>query len=147
MAEKVVEDPLKWLGWALSAILGLFAVITQLRKAKVDESALVLGKWKELVETHEAAISRINDEFGRYREQANSELDRLKRAYDDLERKFAEYRAETDEKLRTKDEQITGLLRAIAQNSKSAAHMLTRPADAAVSKTKRPGENDSEKGP
>lgn len=52
-------------GWVFTAALGVFTLVTQMRKGKVDESAMVLGEWKKLFEAHkervEALAQRVTD--------------------------------------------------------------------------------------
>lgn len=89
-------------GWAIALILGLFTLVTQLRKSKVDESALILGKWQELVATHERQLTSMRVEVDDLRSRLNA-----------AERRIIELETEN-----------AGLKRAIAQNSRSAAVFL-----------------------
>lgn len=109
----------------LVGLLGvLFGWLTSRRKSHVDESALILGKWKELVDTHEGAIKRLTDEFASYRATAREEVEALRKRLKEVEEEFASYRKSTDEHLRKKDDEIRGLKRAIGQNSRSTAFRL-----------------------
>jgi hypothetical protein len=119
-------DAQMWGGWGVAIILGLFTLFTQLRKGKVDESALVLGKWKELVETHEAAIAALRGEFAAYKKEASEELEALRKRLRDVEKEFADYKRAASEQILCRDREIEGLKRAIAQNSKSAAYQIGR---------------------
>lgn len=101
------------LGWATAVVGPIFVFLTTRRKTDVDESAVILGKWKELVEAHETAIKRLTEDFARERTRWQSENDRLQHRVTELE----------TENARLKDD-ITGLKRAIAQNSQSAAFQL-----------------------
>ena len=80
-------------GWVVAILIALFTFIAQWRRGGVDETAVVLGKWKELVETHESQITslrqRINEledkvteleERGRQRESSIHELQSENRA-------------------------------------------------------------------
>lgn len=75
-------------GWVVAILIALFTFIAQWRRGGVDETAVVLGKWKELVEAHESQITslrtRINEleakvrdleEHGRDREARIDELE------------------------------------------------------------------------
>lgn len=91
--------------------LGMY--ITSRRKTDVDESAMILGKWKELVEAHEKAIQAVREEFAVYRKSALEEIADLRTRLVAAEREIIELKAEN-----------AGLKRSIAQNSQSAAHMF-----------------------
>ena len=115
-----------WLGWVIAGATALFTIIAQWRKSKVDESALVLGKWKELVEAHESAIKRLNEDAERDRKRAADEAHVLRRRISELELQVRELREENE-----------GLKRTIIQNSKSTAQMLSRPEATATSQALR----------
>lgn len=108
------------LGWVAAFVAPLLVWLASRRKSDIDESAMILGKWKELVEAHEAAIKRLTEEFARERTRWQGENDRLQKRVDELE---AEGRAK-DVKIKGLEDEVTGLKRAIAQNSQSAAFHL-----------------------
>lgn len=110
----------KFGGWIVAVMTALAAIWGQKRKADVDESALVLGKWKELVERHEADIKAVREEFAGYKRDAMAELTAVRERLAGAERRIAE-----------QDEQIAGLKReneqlkrTIAQNARSTATLL-----------------------
>lgn len=61
-------------GWAVAIIIALFTFIAQMRKGGTDETAMVLAKWKELVEAHESQINGMR-----------AELDNMRRRIHELE--------------------------------------------------------------
>lgn len=147
-------NPLVAFGGFLVGVLG--AVLTWLAarsRAQVDESALVLGKWKELVETHEKAIASLREEFATYRRSANDEIEALRKRLREVEDAFATYRKDADKRVRERDSEIAGLKRQISQISQSTAVQLTRrvpkktPEDQeAIEKLDRAGDNSIPKG-
>lgn len=122
-----------WLGWVIAAATALFTIIAQWRKSRVDESALVLGKWKELVEAHESAIRRLNEDAERDRKRAAEEAHALRRRIAELE----EQGKEKDGRIKALETELEGLKRTIIQNSKSTAQVLARPDTIATSKAVR----------
>lgn len=63
-------------GWAVAIVIGLFTFIAQMRRGGVEETAVVLGKWKELVEAHEKQIEGLNGEISRLKQRV-AELEEL----------------------------------------------------------------------
>lgn len=104
-----------WGGWAASGLIALGAWWNARRKTDVDESALVLGKWKELVEQHQSSIAAIRDEFATYKQTAIAELKDMRDRLSLAEGRIRELETEN-----------AGLKRMIAQNSQSTAHMIQR---------------------
>lgn len=103
-------------GW-IAAIIGPITVwLATNRKTDVDESAVILGKWKELVEAHEKAIASVREEFSTYRASAIQEIADLRKRLVAAENEIAELKTEN-----------AGLKRAIAQNSQSTALFLGQP--------------------
>lgn len=101
------------LGWAAAVLGPLLMWIASRRKADIDESALILQKWKEIVDAHESAIKRLTEDFERERKRWSDENAALRHRVTEVE---TENRALRDE--------VAGLKRAIAQNSKSTAYQL-----------------------
>jgi len=100
-------------GWAAAGVGPYLTWRLNSRKADVDESALILGKWKELVEAHEKAIAAVREEFSAYRATALTEITDLRSRLTAAERRITELETEN-----------AGLKRSIAQNSQSTAHLL-----------------------
>lgn len=129
-----------WLvaGGLLTAFVGaFFGWLASQRKTDVDESAVILAKWKELVERHEAQIERLNKsfddyrdratkEFAAYREVAEREAQALRERLSSAEKRIVEL--ETDRTAMR--EENAQLKRIIAQNSQSNAVYLGPPRDA-----------------
>lgn len=100
-------------GWVVAIVAPLLVFLATNRKTDVDESAMILGKWKELVEAHEKAIAAVREEFATYRKSALEEIADLRTRLSAAERRIGELETEN-----------AGLKRAIAQNSQSTAHLL-----------------------
>lgn len=110
---------------AVVAVVGtLFGWFTNRQRANVDESALVLGKWKELVETHQTEIKSIKDEFAAYRKHAEEELSAVRQRLLDVEKDFSDYRRSSEKRMQELENENLGLRRMIAQNSKSVAYRI-----------------------
>lgn len=104
-----------WIGVLIAFLTVAGTILYNSRKVKVDESAMVLGKWKELVEAHQSQIGSMAEEIKGLRTRVR-----------ELEEAFAAYKIDAAEKLAAKDAEIAGLKRAIAQNSQSTAYQLGR---------------------
>lgn len=50
-------------GWIVAILIAMFTFIAQMRKGGADETAVVLTKWKELVEAHEGQIEGMKEEL------------------------------------------------------------------------------------
>ncbi|WP_312487147.1 hypothetical protein [Sphingomonas sp.] len=103
-------------GWVVALVGPFLVYLATRRKTDVDESAMILGKWKELVEAHEKAIAAVREEFAVYRKSALDEIADLRTRLVAAERELIELKAEN-----------AGLKRSIAQNSQSTAHMFRQP--------------------
>lgn len=97
----------------LALLVALVSAVVQWRKGSVDESALVLGKWKELVDAHQSQIEILN-----------SEIKSLRQRLTDAEKEFADYRRATDKRIQELVDENAGLRRAIIQNSRSGATLI-----------------------
>lgn len=104
-----------WSGYVVAFLTLAFAYIRDRRKGDVDESTLILGKWKELVEQHQSDIKMLKDEFAVYKQTAIAEIADLRTRLIHAEKRITELEAEN-----------AGLKRAIAQNSQSSAFLLTQ---------------------
>lgn len=132
MARPVIPDsPAAYAGYVVAIVTVLVAWLRDRRKGDIDESALVLGKWKELVDQHQAAIKDIREEFAEYKRTAIAEIADLRERLRIAEGRITELEAEN-----------AGLKRAIAQNSQSTAYQLTRrsPEPVAEDGLRRPDE-------
>lgn len=120
-------------GSLLAALLTIvFTALANRRKSEIDESTLVLGKWKELVEAHESRLKRMNEDFEAYRINSREEREALKARVAELEHKVKSLEdghaaaiRDRDEQIRARDEEIAGLKAAIRANSRSTAVLLT----------------------
>lgn len=54
-------------GWLVAIVIAMLTFVAQWRKGGADETAVVLTKWKELVETHERQITVLKDEISSLR--------------------------------------------------------------------------------
>lgn len=148
-----LELPAGWPGYLFGLAMLLFPFLVSWRKGKVDESAVILGKWKELVSAHEEQIRRLYDDFKSYRESAAREIDDLRNRVRAAEKRILELEQIVIEK----DRHISGLERHIAQLSQSTALHLSkrRPLDQpgapseedaeAIEKLERAGDNSTGK--
>lgn len=91
-------------GWIVAIITIVSTFVYNNRKVQVDESALVLGQWRALVENHQGQIAVMAKEITDLRERLGK----------------AEMR------IRDLEDENAGLKRAIAQNSQSAVYNLTK---------------------
>lgn len=103
----------QWGGWVIGVLTLAVTFLANRRKGQIDESALVLGKWKELVDQHQLAIKDIREEFADYKRTAMAEIAELRERLGKAEHRIVELELEN-----------AGLKRAIAQNSQSTAQML-----------------------
>lgn len=115
-----------WGGYLIGILTVIVAVIRDQRKSDIDESTLILGKWKELVDQHQTDIKALKEEFATYKRASTEEFAAYKQTA------IAEI-ADLRVRLNTAEKRIgeletenTGLKRAIAQNSQSTAFQLQR---------------------
>ena len=111
------ELPPGWPGYLFGLAMLLFPFLVNWKKGKVDESAMILGRWKDMVDQHAEDIKELRDELRNER----AENARLRSSLADAHEEIG----------RLKDE-VVGLKRMIAQNSQSTAQMLGDPAAAAI---------------
>ena len=98
-------------GWVLALLVALVSGIVQWRKGSVDETAMVLGKWKELVDAHQTQIEVLNNQIAAQALELKDVRERLVKA---------------EQRIRELEEENAGLKRAVIQNSQSAALRLGR---------------------
>ena len=108
----------QWGGW----VVGLFTVgatiVQNRRKSDVDESALVLKAWKELMDTTERRVSSLV-----------AEVESLQKRLAVAEARISEMQGERSAylaRIEGLETENRGLKASIAQNSKSAAFLLER---------------------
>jgi peptidoglycan hydrolase CwlO-like protein len=97
-------------GWAVAILIALFTFVVQWRKGGADETAVVLTKWKELVEAHQKQIEGLANEMGKMRsrideledtvETQRAEITRLNQELDGERRQSAQQSASFREQLR-----------------------------------------------
>lgn len=111
-----------WLGWAffLLAIAGYFL---NRKKGRIEESAMLLGKWRELFDAHTARI----EEYERKIEGYEKRIEANTREIADLRDRLGAAETRILELERTvidKDRTIAGLERQLAQVTQSTAAEL-----------------------
>ncbi len=127
MSMFVPQTPAGWAGWILALVVAVLAWVQNKRKTDVDESAIILTKWKEMVEAHERRVSILTSEVDGLR-------DRLVKAEARI--------TDLEEIGRAKDRTIAGLEATIRQNSQSTAFQLKRATDRAGVSDERQDAND-----
>ncbi len=115
-----------WLGYATTALVGLGAYLQSRRKGDIDESAIVLGKWKELVEQHQSDIKVLKEEFATYKTSSTAEFAAYKAATVAETADLRERLIAAEKRITELETENAGLKRAIAQNSQSTAYQLGR---------------------
>lgn len=123
MSGSQLQLPPGWPGYLVAVLTVVVTFLVNWRKGKVDESAVVLGKWKELVDAHEGQIRRLNEEFEAHRQEARTEISRLGDRIAHLERENSQLR----QKVAQMEDENAGLKRMIAQNSQSTGYLLSNP--------------------
>lgn len=116
----VPENPFSLLGYAIAALTILVSWLTNRRKSDVDESALVLAKWKELVEQHERTLATLNSDINSLRLR----LDTAERTISELQEQSRKERARIAEL----EEENKGLKANFRQTSQSSLRVLSRAA-------------------
>lgn len=96
-------------GWAVAIIIALFTFMAQWRKGGAEETAVVLTKWKELVDAHEKQISGLR-----------KEIDIMRQRIHELEIVVEEQRKEITQLTQT----LEGERRQAAQQAKSFRRQL-----------------------
>ena len=139
-------------GWLVGFMAVVGTIIYNSRKVQIDESTLVLGQWKNLVDTHQVEIRQLKEEFGIYKRDAMQEIASLRKRLGEVEQAFANYKLEAAQHIADRDLEIAGLKRAIAQNSQSTAYHFRRSAGQgaedtdAVQRLDQAGDNSIPKG-
>jgi len=96
-------------GWIGTLGFGGLAAWLNFHKVKVDETAMILAKWREMTDSHAAALVRVEE--------------RLTRAQETIDTLRTQVFALQDEVLHLKSENA-GLVRQIAQVSQSTITVL-----------------------
>jgi chromosome segregation ATPase len=111
-------------------IVGFFGVLfgwhSSRRKADVDESAVVLRAWKELLDGHKTELKALKAEFAEYKKTAQAEFDRYKLSTQAEIAGLRERIVSLEGDLAHSREENIGLKAAIRQNSASTAYQLER---------------------
>ena len=112
------------LGIIISAVL---VWLSTSKKTGVDESGIVFAQWKTLMESHKEDMRILKAEFNDYKSAAekqsearNREIDTLRARLSSVEDKFADFRRESDDRIRALDEENQGLRKEIAKVGKAA---------------------------
>lgn len=105
----IPQSPAGWFGYLLALATFIGAVLRDRRKADVDESAIVLGEWKKLIEAHQSQIKSLTDEVSALRGRLSQAEERIAA----LEEENRRLRIEND-----------GLIRQQAQRSQSEVTVL-----------------------
>lgn len=113
-------------------VTGLFAWLVQKSKGGTDTELAVLAQWEKLTKGWAERLSAVEKDFSEYRTKMSKEIEELRRDHAaELEKIRRDHSAEIDE-MRTKHrtemrklrEQNDGLLKMIAQNSRSTAQLM-----------------------
>ncbi len=113
-------SPASLVGYAIAILTVVGTWLRERRKGDIDESALVLGKWKELVERHERALQAQQEEFKAFRTSALETERTLRVDLTDLRDRLRTAEGRIGELERENE----GLKRTIAQNSQTTAWRL-----------------------
>lgn len=105
----ILSQPGTWVGGAVAVAATLGTWLSGRRKSDIDESAMVLGAWKELVGNHQAQIKALVEEIGGLRLRLTSAEGRI---------------TVLEEENRTLRRENDGLTRQIAQKSQSEVAVL-----------------------
>jgi SMC interacting uncharacterized protein involved in chromosome segregation len=106
------------------AVLGTF--IYNSKKVQIDESALVLEKWKQFAEMHAADMTRLRSEMDKDRTRLEAELELVREELKEVRAEFKIFRRDAEDQIKTRDVEIAGLKRTISQISQSTAVQLGR---------------------
>lgn len=118
-------------GWLVGLLAVIGTIIYNSRKVAVDESALVLEKWKQFAEMHAADMTRLRAEMDKDRSRLEAELDEVRHELKEVQHEFAQFRKDSENRIRSRDEEIAGLKRTISQISQSTAVQFKRVRQAA----------------
>jgi predicted RNase H-like nuclease (RuvC/YqgF family) len=99
----------------VALIVAVGTVLFNSRKVQIDESALVLAKWKEFSESHQAEMKRMKEDIAEDRSRYKSEIEALRERIVHLEKELI-----------ARDKEIAGLRRTISQVSQSTAVQIGR---------------------
>jgi len=142
-AGNLLEHVPAWSGYVVAFLTAVTGIYFNKRKGDIDESTMVLGAWKNLVEQHQTDIKSLKEDFAAYKRASTDEFAAYKATaiaeIADLRQRLAKAEGRIGE-LETEN---TGLKRAIAQNSQSTAYQLgrNRSDDEMVDKLDRAGHN------
>lgn len=114
-------------GWVAAVVTPSLMWLAARRKTDVDESAVILGKWKELVEAHETSIKRLTEDFERDRQRSIDEIKSLREEASGLRVRIRDLEAagrEKDGQIDALKAEVRGLRDSIIQNSRSSAQLI-----------------------
>lgn len=112
-------------GWVVALLIALFTFIAQWRKGGVDETAVVLGKWKELVEAHQTQLASLKDEIVELRARV-ADLEDSNEQLEKTAKKLAKDVEERDARIAKLERDLEGEKRNLQQQANSFAEQLKR---------------------
>lgn len=111
--------PPGWPGYLIGALTVVITLVISWRKGKIDESALILGRWKDMVDQHAEDIKDLREELRKERDQNATLREQLRSALTEAD--------ELRERLRKAEDKINGLERKIIQLGRSALNNIVPP--------------------
>ena len=122
-------------GAVITAIIaGFFTWLTQRSKGKIDESAVLMAGYKELLAASERNAQQQIDALTKRLTTAEEAIANMKLQHAEELAKMKKTHADD---VRARDDIIAGLQRMIAQNSRSQTYLMDNPDKAAVTKASR----------
>lgn len=147
----MIKDALPYAGGVAMIVAAVFAWLSAGRKTSVDESSIVFTQWKVLMDSHKEDMIVLKAEFIAYKVNAqtqsdarNKEIEGLRERLGEVEAKFADFRRESDERIRLLNDENQGLRREIAQIGKSAHDEIVKVAERAAATDHHLGEVEPE---
>jgi chromosome segregation ATPase len=126
-----------WAGWVFAVAGIMFGWLQHTRRAKIDETAGALHMWEGLAKAHTAQIEALTTRLTK----AEKEIAQLRLDHAD---ELAQMKKLHAADLASRDDQIAGLVRMIAQNSQSTAFRMGDPDGTAITKASRKARGDDE---
>lgn len=113
-------------GWLVGLVTVLGTIFYNNRKVKVEESDIILSRWKDFSDTHQADMKRLREEMDKDRTRYEAELEYLRERVKEVEKELVAVRKDSAEQILARDKEIAGLKRTISQISQSTAVQLGR---------------------